>query len=465
MSNRSLAETAAALRSGAVSAVSLAEAAIAAHEESANSLGAYKTWSPELARSCAAAADAALRAGSYLGPLHGIPVSVKDLFLVSGLPTFGGTPRALPAAWSREGPIVSRMRAQMAAITGKTHTVELAFGGLGVNPHWGTPVNPWDSKNLRVPGGSSSGAGVSLLAGSAMIALGSDTGGSVRIPASMTGTVGLKTTVGRWSTQGIVPLSTTLDTPGVLTRSVADAAWAFAALDPAWGDPHSFIDHFGDRSARGIRVGIADRMMWENCSPGIEEALHVAIQELEKAGCEMVDILIPEVADCQELLRSGSVVSAECESFLSAELPEWKDLIDPIIRLRIDDGAAIPASEYLHRLRRIRQLEATARERLSQVDVMICPTVPITPPTVEEVADIKFYRPANMASLSNTCVGNFMNLCGLSIPAGLDAQGMPVGMQLLSSGGSEERLLGIGLAFEKVLGNAQQRLGTPSRMV
>jgi len=193
----SLAELGAALRDRKTTAKALAEAAAANHDANAESLGAYKLWAPEAAAAQATAADAAFASGNDLGPLQGIPISAKDLYGVKGWPTFAGTPKAFPPSWQDEGPVIAAIRSQIGVLTGKTHTVEFAFGGIGANPHWGTPRNPWDADNHRAPGGSSSGAGVSLAVGSALLALGTDTAGSVRIPASMTGNAGLKTGVGR----------------------------------------------------------------------------------------------------------------------------------------------------------------------------------------------------------------------------------------------------------------------------
>lgn len=187
--NRSLADLVVDLRSGKANAQDLACAVIENHGSSGHSLNAYKTWDKEKIIRQAMAADSALKAGIDRGLLQGLPVSVKDLFGVKGFPTFAGSPKPLPEQWEREGPVIKARRRQLAVVTGKTHTVEFAFGGLGVNPHWTTPRNSWDREEHRVPGGSSSGAGVSLTIGSALMALGTDTAGSVRIPASMTGNV------------------------------------------------------------------------------------------------------------------------------------------------------------------------------------------------------------------------------------------------------------------------------------
>ncbi len=460
-STRSLKATAAALRSGELAALELAESAIARHADLGGPLNAYKSWNPDEALLQARAADAVFASGTALGPLHGIPVSVKDLYGVKGWPTFAGTPRRLPPKWESEGPVVAALRRQLGVVMGKSHTVELAFGGLGVNPHWGTPRNPWDAKSHRVPGGSSSGAGVSLWEGSALAALGSDTAGSVRIPASMTGTVGLKTSFGRWPVAGIVPLSKSLDTAGVLARSVADAAYAFAALDPAWGSAEALEARIAGLELSRVRIGIAAAPLWDNCMPGVAEAARAALDELAAKGAQLKDFALPEAADARELLRSGSVVSAECDAFLESELPEWRELIDPIIKIRIADGGAISARELLLRYRKLAELSRSAAERFAACDVIALPTVPVTPPTLDEVADLAAYRRANIAALGNTCVANYLTLCALTMPAGLDAAGMPVGLMLMAPFGQEERLLAIALAVERALGTPRERLGAP----
>src|SRR5437763_9209480 len=236
--SRPLIEIAQDLRDRRVTARELVEIAIARHERVGERLHAYSYWGPEQARAVALAADAAFVAGVSAGPLQGLPVSIKGLFAAQGYPCFAGSSRRLPAdPWERDGPLVARLRRQLGVIMGKTHMVEFAFGGTGCNSHHGPPYNPWDAAAHRSVGGSSSGAGVSLLEGSAVLAFGSDTAGSVRIPACMTGNAGLKVTIGRWSTDGVVPLSFTFDTPGLLASSVSDLAYGFAALDPSGIDP------------------------------------------------------------------------------------------------------------------------------------------------------------------------------------------------------------------------------------
>ena len=228
-STLALSEIANALRSGNLSDAELTEHCIGRRNYA---LHAYKSWRPEVAMDMATLADQAFADQRDLGALQGIPISLKDLYAVREMEIYAGSSRLLPDAFQREGPLVEKLRQQRAVFTGKTHTVEFAFDGLGVNSHWGTPRNLWDTAVHRVPGGSSSGAGVSLIEGSAILAFGSDTAGSVRIPASLTGTVGLKTTHGRWPLAGICPLSPTLDTSGLLARTATDMLFAFAAIDP-----------------------------------------------------------------------------------------------------------------------------------------------------------------------------------------------------------------------------------------
>ena len=211
--------------------------------------------------------------------------------------------------------MVRRLRHQLAVIMGKSHTVEFAFGGLGINAHWSVPWNPCDRRIHRSPGGSSSGAGVSLGEGTALLAFGTDTGGSVRIPASVTGSVGLKTTKGRWPTDGIVPLSPTFDTPGILARSAVDAAFAFESLDGETVPPLADL--------AGIKLAAAEYFFWEGTDPGVAERVEEALQLAAAAGVSRSDLALSGAAEVYELYHRGGIVSAELYSFLSAHLADW----------------------------------------------------------------------------------------------------------------------------------------------
>ena len=438
---RSLRRIAADLADGRLTATALAEATQARHDPA---LAAYKDWTPDLARRQAMAADAAFAVGTRLGGLQGIPVSLKDLFGVAGRPTFAGTPNALPPAFSAEGPVVTALRRQLAVIAGKTHTVEMAFGGLGTSRHHPTPWNPRDRAVHRAPGGSSSGAGVSVAEGTALVAFGTDTGGSVRIPASLTGTVGLKTTLGRWSTAGIVPLSPSFDTTGILTRSADDAAFAFEALDTA-----RVPDCDGP-----LRLGVAGAFFWGDTSPGVAERLHEAMALIEADGATLADVDLPGVAEVYGIYREGGIVSAELYAFLRDSLPQVLLTLDPRVRRRMDDGKALEAWEYLQRKARYAALSAEAASVLGGFDAVLCPTVPLTPPPVALLEDPDTYARLNLLNLRNTCVVSFLGLCAVSIPAGVDAEGLPVGLQLIGSPGTEPRLLSLARRIERVLARA-----------
>jgi aspartyl-tRNA(Asn)/glutamyl-tRNA(Gln) amidotransferase subunit A len=428
------------LAEGRLRAQALIEAAQARHDPKLN---AYKTWTPDFARAQAAAADAAFAAGNLLGPLQGIPVSVKDLYGVEGLPTFAGSPRELPPEWRREGWLVRRLRDQLAIVMGKTHTVEFAFGGLGISAHWPVPWNPQDRKTHRSPGGSSSGAGVSLGEGTALLALGTDTGGSVRIPASVTGNVGLKTTIGRWPTTGIVPLSTSFDTAGLLARSAADAAFAFAAID---GEPVPALDDLGT-----VRLAVAEPFFWEGTAPGVAERVREALRLIEASGARTRDLALPGSAEVYELYHRGGIVSTELYAFLSRDLPDWIATLDPRVRKRMEAGSALPAWDYIQRRERYAALAAGAAAALEGIDALVCPTVPITPPPMAEITDDETYIRINLRMLRNTCVVNFLGLCAVTVPAGRDEAGMPVGLQLTGRPRSEARLLAIACAIERLL--------------
>ena len=447
----SIAELGAALRSGRVRSAELVAQAARNRDES---LGAYKLWMPERAAAAAELADAAFAQGLDFGPLQGLPVSVKDLYGLVGTPTHAGSPRPLPAAWEREGPVVHAVRNGMACIVGKTHTVEFAFGGIGTNPHWGTPRNPWSREAHRVPGGSSAGAGVSLWEGTAVVALGSDTAGSVRVPASFTGTVGLKTSYGRWSLDGIVPLSPTLDSAGVLARSVADAALAFAAIDPRCEAPPAPAE------LSRLRFGVVEEL-FEGCTPDVAETVRAAVRELEAGGASIVAFPLPGLAAARKIFAAGGLAAPEFVAFINRELPEFRTSLDPNVRGRFAAVESMTATEYLDRRSRLAGAADEANAALADLAGVLSPTTPLTAPRLDEVSDADGYRDRNMATLRNTSPGNLLDLCGLSIPAGLDGDGLPIGLQIMAARETDERLLSAGLAVERVLGTARERLGAP----
>ena len=444
------------LRSGALRAETLAELAISAHQAQGAALNAYKTWDGARALKQAQAIDALLAAGRDLGPLMGIPVSVKDLFGVPGLPVFAGTDTAFPDAYSAAGPLVSRLLGQLGVVTGKTHTVEFAFGGLGVNAHWGTPLNPWSGKDdPRVPGGSSSGAGVSLAEGSALLALGTDTAGSVRVPASFCGQTALKTTFGLWESDGIVPLSPSLDTPGLLARSIADLAYGFAALDPRSPDMAQ------PRDLSGLRIGVPDNFFWEG-DASVLARVQDTLRDLESAGAVLVRLTLPGCDEVFDIFRQGGLAAPELRAWLDRHGPERIERLDPVVRLRVAGANAISAPEYLRRREELHLRGQTAREVFAQCDLLACPTTAIAPPRLADITEPTDYAHANMMALRNTVIANLFGWCALSLPAGPDAQGLPVGLQLMAPPFDETALLAAGRAVEDRIGTGSKLLGRPN---
>jgi aspartyl-tRNA(Asn)/glutamyl-tRNA(Gln) amidotransferase subunit A len=338
--------------------------------------------------------------------------------------------------------------------------VEFAFGGLGKNVHWPVPRNPWDANAHRVCGGSSSGAGVSLMEGSALVALGTDTAGSVRVPASVTGTVGLKVTAGRWPIDGIVPLSPTFDTPGVLTRSVADAALVFEVID-AHCAGRSSRPAASAADMRSVRIGVVEHHFWEDCADDIAGPVREALAELEKAGAKIVAMDWPDLDEAYALFRQGSVVSSEFRAFLESQLPEWIETLDPNVSFRMSSALGLDDEEIIRRRGALANLAASTAQTMKNIDVVITPTVPLTPPLLADIAEPKAYSAANLQTLKNTCIANLLGLCAITMPVALDGKGMPVGLQCMAAGGADERLLAIALAFERQFGTARERLGKP----
>ncbi len=459
---------AAAVRAGRRTAVNVVEEAICRHLDS--DLGAYVIFDTRGARAQARSIDRAVGRGEDPGPLAGVPVSVKDLYGVKGLTTRAGTHRELPAKWQREGFLVRAVRALGGVIVGKTHTVEFAFGGVGMNTHTGTPVNPWDADHHRIPGGSSAGAGVSLWEGSAMIALGTDTGGSIRIPASATGVVGYRHTTGRWPATGVVPLSTTLDTVGVLTHTVADLLHVFCAVDaiaPRAAKEGPSRSGTNREGVRRLRIGVpGGSSPWREAGDDIAAVAQGALEELERAGAVLVEVDAPELDRAGEAYLSGDLIQPELLEFLERELLEWTSVLDPLVGTRLRSAADVPATRYLKALRLRHRLARALRARLAQheIDILATPTLSITPPAVDTLQALDAYGAANRTLLSVTSPASMVDMCAVTLPVGLDRAGMPVGLHWMGPGHHDHQVLGRAAAAESVLGINRSRLGLPTRI-
>jgi aspartyl-tRNA(Asn)/glutamyl-tRNA(Gln) amidotransferase subunit A len=395
----------------------------------------------------------------YQGLLNGISVSAKDLYGVDGMSTYAGSPYALEQ-YASNGPLVQALIDQGAHIIGKTHTVEFAFGGLGTNPHWPVPKNPTDSEVHRVPGGSSSGAPVSLLTNSCQLALGTDTAGSVRVPAAMCGTFGIKTSAGRWSKEQVVPLSPTVDTAGLLARTAADAAWGFAVMDPAnQNNPLDLIERLYDNlreDLTGVKIGYIPQY-FADCEDGIDGCVMAALYELVEAGAELVALDWPHLEQSYEFFIGGGLSALEFPQFIFAEEnQQWFDALADSTKLRFMHLQNYDQNELQQeieqRQQQIANMQQAAHACLAQVDFAVCPTVPISPPPLAQVsADMNAYKDRNSKALSHTQLVNYQNLCGATLPVGLNDQQLPAGLQIIMPHGEDEQLLQWSMIIEQLL--------------
>ena len=395
---------------------------------------------PEAARVAADAADARRRAGLSLGPLDGAIVSIKDLFDVAGEPTTAGSAirrKAAPA--ERDAPVVARLRRAGAVIIGKTNMSEFAFSGLGLNPHWGTPGNAADPS--LVPGGSSSGAGVSAALGTSDIAIGTDTGGSVRIPAALNGVVGFKPTARRVPLDGAFPLSPSLDSIGPLARTVAACAETDAVLA---GEEFVPLRPLG---LRDLRIGVPRGLLFTETDPAVAQAFEAALGRLGAAGARIGDLpfddLMGRMAEATAAAPLAAIEAAEVHAdWIDAEEASF----DPRVHARIARGRPVTAGTYIRMMRARAGLIRAADERLADVDVMALPATAIPAVPIAAVAEDDAFTRTNLLMLRNTMVGNLFDLTGISLP--LPGQARPVGLMLLARHGQDRRLLEIAAAVE-----------------
>jgi len=398
----------------------------------------------EAARVSADAADARFRAGIPLGLLDGTIVSIKDLFDVAGEPTRAGSKilaDAPPAA--ADAPAVHRLRAAGCVIVAKTNMAEFAFTGIGLNPHYGTPGNPAD--RTRIPGGSSSGAAVAVADGMCEIAIGSDTGGSVRVPAALCGVVGFKPSKRRVPTEGAFPLSYTLDSIGPLARSVADCAMADAAMageEAATLEPHAL---------EGLRIGIAQGLPLRGLDEAVASRLFEAVNELNRAGAHLSPELFPQFDDMARINARGSIAVTEAYAIHRERLAERGAEFDPFVRGRLERGREISAADYIVLIRDRASMVRAMDARLADLDAILLPTCAIVAPTIAECQNPDTALVRNQMALRNASIVNFFDLCAISLPLPR-GDGLPVGLMLAARNGHDRRLLRIAAAVEKLFG-------------
>ncbi len=342
-------------------------------------------------------------------------------------------------------------------LLGKTNTVQFAYGGVGINHDHGTPHNPWN-RTPHVPGGSSSGSAVAVSAGMVPVALGTDTGGSVRIPASLCGTAGLKTTVGRVSRAGVYPLSWSLDSVGALTRSVEDVALVYQCLqgvdtndETTWGLAAQDVLKDLKDGVGGMRMAFAETVFWEDVDPEIEKAVRECGRVFEGLGARVSSIEFSEADQARQLNSKGLIIAAEAYTLNKQWVEEHFDRLDPIVAHRIIKGKDVAAIEYLQNNIAWRNLRVKAINSLRNVDALLVPTTAIPAlPTAEVDADTDIYSKRNLSYLRNTAIGNVLNMCGLSVPCGFTKQGLPIGLMIYAKPFQENIVLRAGFAFQEV---------------
>jgi aspartyl-tRNA(Asn)/glutamyl-tRNA(Gln) amidotransferase subunit A len=437
------------ISAGRLSPVTAVEAFLARIVAQNQRLHAYIDVYADSARLAAEAADKAIRSGHAVGPLHGVPIALKDLIDLEGKVTTGGS-----AVWrERRSTVTATLAKKLIAagmiVLGKTHTVEFAMGGWGTNHHLGTPWNPWDRDVARAPGGSSSGSGVAVASAMAPWAIGTDTGGSVRLPASWCGLTGLKTTIGRVSTYGILPLAPSLDTPGPMARSVEDAALLFSVMQgadpldrltlsaPPPGDPFPTLR----RGVNGLRLARMPASERDGCSADMLAAYDGALDVFARLGAEIVDVKLP-MAFADATVATGRIIGSEAYR-LEGDLVDDPSLpIDPAVRPRIQLGRDIRAHQYLAALAERDRMKAAFLAALDGIDALLTPTTQTAAMPVEEIDQDT--TPAHF-----TRVFNLLEMCALALPDGFTANGLPLSLQIACRPYDEATALRIGWAYQQ----------------
>ncbi len=443
---QSAAELARAIAARALSPVEVTEGFLARIARLEPKLHAFvEVYGPD-ARLAAEAAERAIRAGQAVGPLHGVPIALKDLIELEGRVTTGGSAHWRERRSTVTATIARKLIAAGMVVLGKTHTVEFALGGWGTNERMGTPWNPHDLATPRVPGGSSCGSGVAVAAGLAPWAIGTDTGGSVRLPASYCGITGLKVTAGRISTYGILPLSTTFDTPGPMVRTVEDAALLYGVLqgvDPL--DPLTRGITYDDpapamrRGVRGLRLGRMPAAERAGVSDDMLAAYDAALERLAELGADIVDVALPfTFADC---VSSQAIVQAEAYFHVGALADDPSLPLDEAVRKRVLAGKGVSALDYLRARDTHRRWRRELLHALDGVDALLTPTT--------ETAAIPLAA-VDQGTLPSrfTRFVNILELCALSLPNGFTAEGLPLSLQIACRGFDEATALRVGQAYQ-----------------
>lgn len=400
----------------------------------------------------AQASDLLRQAGLARSALEGIPISVKDLFDVKGqVTTSGSMVLKGESAAQADSTVLQRLRAAGLVVVGMTNMTEFAYSGLGINPHYGTPLSPWDRQTGHIPGGSSSGAAVSVADGMAAAGIGSDTGGSVRIPSAFCGLTGFKPTARRVPMKGVFPLSRHLDSIGPLAPSVACCAMLDAVMSGA------DIRVPDGLPVKGLRLAYPIQLVREDMDATVSQAFARALDALSKAGALVQDIDLPELLELATINAGGGFTAAEAWADHAERLATKSAEYDPRVSVRIQRGSNMTAADLLKLLQQRADWIERVTHKLQSVDALIMPTVPVVPPEIDPlIKDDKLYGKTNLLVLRNCSVINFLDGCALSLPCH-EAGEAPVGLMLGSVGGNDQKLLSIGMMVEQLLAKSIRR--------
>ncbi|MBI4206856.1 MAG: amidase [Betaproteobacteria bacterium] len=438
----SIAEYGMRLRRGECSAAAATDAFLQRIEALNPKLGAFIFVAPEQARAAAREVDTLVRAGTDLGPLMGVPVAVKDLFHIEGMPLTAGSRLDVSDIVRTEGPIITALKRSGAIILGKTWTSEFALGGINFIQR--VPWNPCDAQVHRTPGGSSGGSAVATAAGLCAFALGSDTGGSVRMPAALCGVFGHKFSAAAFPLEGIFPLSPTLDSPGVFTATARDAVTVWNALTAA--------DIRADRPLNALRLGKPAPLFYEELDPEVARALDAALKRLERAGATIVAVKVPEVGEFEAVF--GRIVPVELIDILGRERVRHNlDVFDPVTRARFSAVLDAPTEDCKAARARQAALRDAVHARMGECDAWITPTTPLVPGPLASYGTLEAALAWNRRALRNTRPGNVFDQCGVSLP--LPGTALPVGLQVLCPAMADRNLLSIACAIEAALSSPE----------
>lgn len=438
-----------ALAEGRTTSRSLAEACLARIEDPrGEGMRTFVHVDADQVRKTADSLDGMRGARAKLSRFSGIPISIKDLFDVEGEVTKAGSKVLADAAPAvTDATVVDRLRRAGFLIIGRTNMTEFAYSGLGINPHYGTPANPWQRETPRVPGGSSSGAGISVADGMAHAALGTDTGGSCRIPAAFTGIVGFKPTARLIPQAGIVPLSASLDVAGPLARSVRCCASLHAILA---GQEQFAVPEL---DITGLRLGVPQTLVLDNLEDPVAQAFERAMTELSQAGAKLVDVSFSCFGRIPRINHKGGLVAMEAYAWHRELIATKGALYDPQVIRRILKGAECSAIDYIDAVAARRALIKEADAAFESFDVLMLPTAAITPPRIAALASDEAYARVNILSLRNTSAINMIDGCAISLPIHRSGEA-PVGLMLACRGGEDRRLLTLAAAVESVVREA-----------